>query len=423
MINANVSAAKAEEKKLEDNQYVPPPGHISFLKERHSEGGAGGASMVTLGGVRMQESRTWKYASELFSRRLKWTSGSFETGELLRLKSFQVTTANSRTSTGSVTAPLFGATFLDIEPEDSSEFHLIVAFGENVERFCSNNSIFVMKGSIEDERITADVTKWLPEKVIYREFNKPQKWSDGSELVQKGQVPSGRSGTKLDILCRAGEGESSSSYILLCTGGVCNPSPGPIKYLPLDSNIFLLKYPEMVWSKLPIQDLLKRSHHSQYIYDRTAYIVGGYSWSDNRAEKLQPVNEVTRITFTDEFQVLMIDVIQLAAPPDSSISFFLTGFSTLGYGKTIHVFGGIAFPEYDQEKENLHKFFPPEAPRNKVPEATSQLLCLNLSVGTVTAVTGPAAASCHYGSMQMLSTLEPMMIMTCDPHLYIYRPT
>ena len=106
MSSANVTTVKAEEKKLEDNQYVPPPGHISFLKKRNSEGGAGGALMVTLGGVGMQESRTWKYASELFSRRLKWTSGSFETGELLRLKSFQVTTVNSRTSTGSVTAPL-----------------------------------------------------------------------------------------------------------------------------------------------------------------------------------------------------------------------------------------------------------------------------------------------------------------------------
>jgi len=30
--SANVTTAKAEENLLEDNQYVPPPGHISFLK-------------------------------------------------------------------------------------------------------------------------------------------------------------------------------------------------------------------------------------------------------------------------------------------------------------------------------------------------------------------------------------------------------
>ena len=61
MSSANVTTAKSEEKRLEDDQYVPPPGHISFLKELVNDGGAGSATMITLGGVRMQESRTWKY--------------------------------------------------------------------------------------------------------------------------------------------------------------------------------------------------------------------------------------------------------------------------------------------------------------------------------------------------------------------------
>ena len=87
MSSANVTTAKSEEKRLEDDQYVPPSGHISFLKNWDSDGGAGHASMVTLGGVRMQESRTWKYASELFSRSLAWSSESFNTGDLLRFSS------------------------------------------------------------------------------------------------------------------------------------------------------------------------------------------------------------------------------------------------------------------------------------------------------------------------------------------------
>ena len=49
MSSANVTTAKAEEKRLEDDQYVPPPGHISFLKECVHDGGAGSASVVTLG--------------------------------------------------------------------------------------------------------------------------------------------------------------------------------------------------------------------------------------------------------------------------------------------------------------------------------------------------------------------------------------
>ena len=31
--SASVTTAKAEEKRLADDQYVPPPGHISFLNE------------------------------------------------------------------------------------------------------------------------------------------------------------------------------------------------------------------------------------------------------------------------------------------------------------------------------------------------------------------------------------------------------
>ena len=67
MSSANVTTAKSEEKRLEDDQYVPPSGHISFLKNWDSDGGAGHASMVTLGGVRMQESRTsFKEAKRTF---------------------------------------------------------------------------------------------------------------------------------------------------------------------------------------------------------------------------------------------------------------------------------------------------------------------------------------------------------------------
>ena len=79
---ANVTTAKAEEKLLEDDQYVPPAGHISFLKGKVSEGGAGRASMVTLGGVRMQESRTWKFSSEFFCRNFSWSSEEFLVEEL-----------------------------------------------------------------------------------------------------------------------------------------------------------------------------------------------------------------------------------------------------------------------------------------------------------------------------------------------------
>ena len=115
---ANVTTAKAEEKLLDDEQYVPPPGHFSFLKGKTTDGAAGEAFLVSLGGARMQESRTWKTASELFARKLSWSSGNFVLGDLQRLQSFKVTTSSNKVKkcSGSVTASLFGATFVDLEP-------------------------------------------------------------------------------------------------------------------------------------------------------------------------------------------------------------------------------------------------------------------------------------------------------------------
>ena len=65
---ANITTAKSEEKRLEEDQYVPPSGHICFVKRKLCDGELGGASLLSLGGVRMQESRTWKFANELFCR-------------------------------------------------------------------------------------------------------------------------------------------------------------------------------------------------------------------------------------------------------------------------------------------------------------------------------------------------------------------
>ena len=138
-----------------------------------------------------------------------------------------MTSSKGRSSSGSVTSPLFGATLVDLEPEESNNFKLIIGCGEDVERFCSNNSIFVIKGSIIGDKIEADVTKWLPKQVVYSEFKIPDNYSDGSEYVQKGDVPSARSGSKFGILSN-----DASSATILCTGGVCNPSPGSTKYLP-----------------------------------------------------------------------------------------------------------------------------------------------------------------------------------------------
>ena len=419
---ADVATAKAEDKLLEDEQYIPPPGNISVLKCKNIDGAAGQGSMLSLGGVRMQESRTWKSASILFSRSFSWSSEDFVLGDLQRLNSFQVTTSKKRTSTGSVTAPLFGASVVDLEPTDSNDFHLLIAFGQDVEKFCSNNYLFEMKGSLRGNSIVADVTKWLPEKFNYREFEKPSSWSDGSEFVQKGEVPFVRSGAQLGILKHPNDQQEQASFTMICTGGICMPSPGPLRILPADSNIFLLQYPGMTWTKLPRQNLLDRSHHSMYITGSTVFIIGGYSWAENKPQKLFPVTEITRIVFND-CQVEQIDMIKLdIAPTSLAFPHFLTGFCCTGHDQSLWLFGGIPFPHYDPDKENLHTFLPPETPRNRLPDPSSLLLKINLVNFSISMKRGPGDARAQNGAILVCNASEPLLIMTCDPHIFIYRP-
>ena len=86
---APVKTDKAEEKLLDDDQYVPPPGHIGLIKGlRSNPEGGGAAQFVSLGGSRMEEVRTWNHASEMFSRSLDWSGNSFDVGDLTRLNSF-----------------------------------------------------------------------------------------------------------------------------------------------------------------------------------------------------------------------------------------------------------------------------------------------------------------------------------------------
>ena len=58
--------------------------------------------------------------------------------------SFKVTTSKDKKYTGSVTTPLFGSNVVDLETQESKKFHLIIVFGEDVERFCYNNSLLAI---------------------------------------------------------------------------------------------------------------------------------------------------------------------------------------------------------------------------------------------------------------------------------------
>ena len=74
-----------------------------FLKNAVIVGDNVKGQMVSLGGVRMQDGRTWKTASTLTSRTIDITDDCLDLGQLTTLKSFQITSShNNKTTLGSV---------------------------------------------------------------------------------------------------------------------------------------------------------------------------------------------------------------------------------------------------------------------------------------------------------------------------------
>ena len=160
-----------------------------------------------------------------------------------------------------------------------------------------------------------------------------------------------------------------------------------------------------------------------HISENAAFIIGGYSWSGNKARKLFPITEVTRITFDEELDIQMIDTIELtSSAAEPSFTPFLTGFSMTGLENTVFLHGGIQFPEYKPEEENLFTLFPPKKPRNQLPDPSSIMVKMNLMDQSFSVYEGPADAASHNSSMQILSSWEPIILMSCDPNIYVYRP-
>ena len=111
---------KAEEASIQDDNYIPPPGHVMFLKNKSVDGNNLIGQMISLGGVRMEDGRTWSLANNLMSRTIKISENCLELGDIAMLKSFQITASHkTKTSKGSVTPALLNAGAVDLEPETS----------------------------------------------------------------------------------------------------------------------------------------------------------------------------------------------------------------------------------------------------------------------------------------------------------------
>ena len=402
---------KAEEASIQDDNYIPPPGHVMFLKNKSVDGNNLIGQMISLGGVRMEDGRTWSLANNLMSRTIKISENCLELGDIAMLKSFQITASHkSKTSKGSVTPALLNAGTVDLEPDTSFLLRIVLYGGQYTDRVTTSDDIVTITGTVHlnfsDSNI--DVTKYPAKAVEYTELVIPEGWSRGSELVQKGQIPTSRTGAGFTKI-RTDDGVT---YIL-STGGHSKKRVAKPFFHPEDS-INMLRVPEMSWTRLEPNDHFKRSFHSQCVNSKEeVFIVGGMSMIDGRWSHIHPLNEILKICFTEDFAysgtliTIESDIRELS---------FLTNFSFTAHESKLFFFSGFRYPGY--EEDNLYKFLPPQASRDKLPEFGRKLFQIDLDEGKIIDIEGPEDCGGNGGSLIMLNPSE--IIITVDPHIYLY---
>ena len=124
--------AKAEEISIKDDEYVPPSGHLSFVKNRSVVGSKAKAQILTVGGARREDGRTWKTASTIMSRTIEIDNDGLNLGELTHLKSIQLTSSHkNKTTKGSVLPCLTNSAGVDLSSPVFDELDIIIYEGSS----------------------------------------------------------------------------------------------------------------------------------------------------------------------------------------------------------------------------------------------------------------------------------------------------
>ena len=416
---AQVVTMKAEERSINDGSYISPPGHLSTVKNLIKNETELSFNLVTMSGVRMEDGRTWPNAGKMFSRKVILKEDNFDTKTLKVLSSFQVTSSSDRTTKGSVIPELINSAYIDLEPPKSENMHLVIFGGQYVDKYTTSDDLVIIKGPA-DFSSAVDVTLWKSHPVTYSEFIVPDGWSDGSNIVQKGDVPISRSGAKMGVL-----GDHGEIKFMVMTGGFHLPTPGPVKMQAEDSSFFILKYPEMTWKKLPNLEVLKRNFHGMKVVGNIVYVLGGWKFENGVATKLFPLTEVTRVILSDDHKIVNVDTISLLpSNPETKIP-WISGFSVCGdhdEEEKIYVFSGNLFKDYKADKENLFEFLPPKTNRNILAPKSNQLLTINLSGKTISSESAPQEAGGNCTTMQMIDE-GPALVIVSDPGIWLFSPT
>ena len=390
---------KSEQKSIQKSDYIPPTGHISILKSGVSdEDGTKTCHLIFHNGVNWKHGRSWDFAEDWFCLDIAWSSSFINTENLKHVQAFHVTSKspgasmeNCSTSFGFVLAAA-----VDLSDHDSDSFCVLLFGGQSTETALTSNRLEIVTGP-NDFDGTLDCKAYRAGPRVYNEYKLPSDYS--GEPVQTGIVPSSRCGHSLGKL---------SSDLLVCIGGLSIPKADKHKFHPSDSNLFLLRYPEIEWIKIEKISELDRTEHSMYIFEEKIYIVGGYSFRNHLASEIFPYNQVLEIkinrseenTFYTSQNIISLDIMPDYGEP------FLTSMSSVGVSGCLYLYGGYTWPAYDPVKQNMYALCPPYTSHNKRPKQESILVEINLVELDIKLLRAPTEFATAGGSLQVLSRNE-----------------
>ena len=292
--------------------------------------------LVSLGGTKMEDGRTWGSSQDLMSRTFSISNENIELGNLTSLKSFQVTSSHkNRTCSGSSIPRLTNAASCDLEPPESNTLRVIMYGGQSVDTGLTSDILVKIEGEVTEDigNASIDVTRYPSAHKHFTQFEVPAGWPDGSHLVQLGEIPEGRTGSRLNLLKKIG-----SSDLLVSIGGHSKPDYHTDYHHP-ESSISVLLVPEMRWWKLPNHDCFKRSFHSQTTNSAgNVYIMGGMSMRNGKWATIHSLTEVVCVQIKDDFSysLTIINIIpEIEDPP------YITNFSYCASDNSIFIYSGF----------------------------------------------------------------------------------
>ena len=392
---------KAELKSIKKHDYVPPPGHISFLKPGKAADGMFKAHLIFHNGVVWEHGRTWDFSEDWFCLDIVWNSNSINTGDLKYVQAFHTTTKpsgaameNCSTSLGYVQAAA-----VDISDEGSEEFKFILFGGQSTETATTSNRLEIVTGPNSFEG-PLHCKAYRSNHRSYQELRLPNDFSSDLDNIQKGQVPSSRCGHTMGKI---------SDDLLICVGGLSLPKPDRHKFHPGDSNIFLLKLgSELEWIKLSKIEELNRTEHMMNITDNKVYIIGGHSFQNHVASEIFRFNQVLELQihfpqgestdYTTSYRIIELDF-----PPGLECN-YITNFSHSSHSDQLYFFGGYTWDMYSSIRQNMYELCPPYVSHHVKPKKSSVLIKLDLNQMQLSFVSADSEYATADGSLHILTT-------------------